>query len=245
MPHLSHTSVADPEAFEERLKNVPQLPGVYQWKDAQGKLLYVGKSKSLRDRMRSYFANPRTLTGKTRSLVRQIADFEIIVTQSELEALLLEMNLIKHHKPKYNIRLVDDKSYPYIKITIKDDWPKVMTTRKVVDDEARYFGPYASAGSVYRTLDLLNRLFAFRPLKDCKDDKFNRYRKLGKPCLYYDMKRCLGPCVPMISQAEYRQAIDSVCRFLEGKGEAISKDIRKSMRGRRGPQFRAGGLSAG
>ncbi len=217
------------EKFEERLKNVPQLPGVYQWKDAQGKLLYVGKSKSLRDRMRSYFANPRTLNGKTRSLVRQIADFEIIITQSELEALLLEMNLIKHNKPKYNIRLVDDKSYPYIKVTLKDDWPKVMTTRKVLDDGARYFGPYASAGSVYRTLDLLNRLFAFRPLKDCKDDKFNRYHKLGKPCLYYDMKRCLGPCVPMIAREEYRQAIDSVCRFLEGKSEAIVRDVRQNM----------------
>lgn len=226
---FAHTSVADPEAFEERLKNVPLLPGVYQWKDAQGNILYVGKSKSLRDRMRSYFASPHTLTGKTRSLVSQIADFEIIITQSELEALLLEMNLIKHHKPKYNIRLMDDKSYPFIKITVNEEWPKVLTTRKTLDDGARYFGPYASAGSVYRTLDLLNRLFAFRPLKDCKDDKFNRYRKLGKPCLYYDMKRCLGPCVPMVSREEYRKAIDSVCHFLEGKSESIVRDIRKQM----------------
>ena len=229
MPELNHTSVADPAAFEERLKNVPQLPGVYQWKDAQGKILYVGKSKSLRDRMRSYFAAPRTLNGKTRALVLLIADFEIIITQSELEALLLEMNLIKHYRPKYNIRLIDDKSYPYIKVTVKEDWPRVMTTRKVVEDGARYFGPYASAGSVYKTLDLLNRLFAFRPLKDCKDDKFARYRKLGKPCLYHDMKRCLGPCVPMISREEYGVAIESVCRFLDGKSEMIARDIRKSM----------------
>jgi excinuclease ABC subunit C len=228
MPDLSYTAVADQAAFEERLKNVPLAPGVYQWKDANGKLLYVGKSKSLRDRMRSYFGSPRALNGKTRALVRQIADFEIIITQSELEALLLEMNLIKQHRPRYNILLKDDKSYPYIKITLQHDWPRVMTTRNVVDDGARYFGPYASAGSVYRTLDLLNRLFSFRP-KVCDDTKFSRYRKLGKPCLYHDMKRCLGPCVPMITKEEYRAAIQSVVAFLEGKSDKIARDIRKSM----------------
>ncbi len=230
MPDLSYTAIADPAAFEERLKHVPQLPGVYLWKDAQGTLLYVGKSKSLRDRMRSYFGAPRGLNAKTRRLVSHIADFEIIVTQSELEALLLEMNLIKQHRPRYNILLKDDKSYPYIKVTLQEEWPRIFTTRKVVDDGARYFGPYASAGSVYTTLDLLNRLFAFRPPYECKDDKFNRHRRMGKPCLYHDMKRCLGPCVPgLVSQEDYRRAIEAVCRFLEGKSDQVVRDIRKRM----------------
>ncbi|MCG8352375.1 MAG: excinuclease ABC subunit UvrC [Chloroflexales bacterium] len=230
MPDLSYTAIVDPAAFEERLKHVPQSPGVYLWKDAQGRLLYVGKSKVLRDRMRSYFGAPRGLSAKTRRMVAQIADFEIFVTQSELEALLLEMNLIKQHRPRYNILLRDDKTYPYIKVTLQDEWPRVFTTRKVLDDGARYFGPYASAGSVYKTLDLLNRLFAFRPPYDCKDEKFKRHRRMGKPCLYYDMKRCLGPCVPgLVSQEDYRQAIESVCRFLEGKSDQIVRDIRKRM----------------
>jgi excinuclease ABC subunit C len=178
--------------------------------------------------MRSYFGSPKTLNGKTRSLVRQIADFEIIITQSELEALLLEMNLIKEYRPRYNILLKDDKTYPYIKITLQHDWPRVMTTRKVLEDGARYFGPYANAGSVYRTLDLLNRLFSFRP-KACDDAKFTRHQRLGKPCLYHDMKRCLGPCVPMISKDEYRSAIESVCRFLEGKSDSVVRDLRRAM----------------
>lgn len=207
---LSHTAIRDHTAFLERLRLVPDQPGVYLWKDANGRLLYVGKSKRLRDRMRSYFGSPRSLSGKTRRLVSHIADFDIIVTQSELEALLLEMNLIKQHRPPYNILLKDDKTYPYIKVTVNEDWPRVFATRQVLNDGARYFGPYASPGSVYQALDVLNRLFAFRPPYECKDDKFNRHRKLGKPCLYYQMRRCLGPCVPgLVTKEAYRQAIDA------------------------------------
>jgi excinuclease ABC subunit C len=230
MTDLSYTAIADPEAFNERLKHVPQAPGVYQWKDAQGRLIYVGKSKNLRDRMRSYFGAPRGLSTKTRRLVSQIADFEIIVTQSELEALLLEMNLIKEHRPRYNILLKDDKSYPYIKVTVQHEWPQVFSTRNVQEDGARYYGPYANAGSVRKTLNLLNRLFAFRPPFECKDAKFNRHRRMGKPCLYYDMKRCLGPCVPgLVAQQDYRDAIDAVCRFLEGKSDQVVRDLRARM----------------
>jgi excinuclease ABC subunit C len=230
MPDLSTSAIEDKAAFEERLKHVPQAPGVYLWKDAQGQLLYVGKSKSLRDRMRSYFGSPRGLNSKTRRLVSHIANFDIIVTQSELEALLLEMNLIKEHRPRYNILLKDDKSYPFIKITLQDEWPRIFTVRKIAEDGARYFGPYASAGSVYRTLDLLNRLFAFRPPYSCPDSKFMSHRRQGKPCLYYDMKRCLGPCVPgLVSKEEYRATIDAVCRFLEGKSDQIARDIRHQM----------------
>jgi excinuclease ABC subunit C len=230
MPDLSYTSIADPAIFEERLKSVPLAPGVYIWKDSAGKILYVGKSKALRDRMRSYFGAPRGLSSKTRRMVGQIADFEIVLTSSELEALLLEMNLIKQHRPKYNILLKDDKSYPYIKVTLQEAWPRILTTRKVLEDGARYFGPYASAGAVRRLLKQLNQLFAFRPPFDCADDKFNRHRKLGKPCMYYDIHRCLGPCVPaLVAQAEYRVAIESVCRFLEGKSEQIVRDLRRKM----------------
>ncbi len=227
---LSHTAVRDHAAFLERLRLVPDQPGVYLWKDANGRLLYAGKSKRLRDRMRSYFGSPRSLSGKTRRLVSHIADFEIIVTQSELEALLLEMNLIKQHRPPYNILLKDDKTYPYIKVTVNEDWPRVFATRQVLNDGARYFGPYASAGSVYQALDILNRLFAFRPPYECKDDKFNRHRKLGKPCLYHQMRRCLGPCVPgLVTKEAYRSAIDSVCRFLEGKSDQIVRELRAQM----------------
>ncbi|NTU78942.1 MAG: excinuclease ABC subunit UvrC [Chloroflexales bacterium] len=230
MPDFSYTAIVDHTAFEERLRRVPEAPGVYLWKDAQGRLLYVGKSKKLRDRMRSYFGAPRGLSDKTRRLVSHIADFDIILTQSELEALLLEMNLIKQHRPRYNILLKDDKSYPYIKVTLKEEWPRVFSTRQVLDDGARYFGPYASAGSVYMALNMLNRLFAFRPPYECKDDKFSRHRKLGKPCLYHQMRRCLGPCVPgLVSKEEYRATIEAVCRFLEGKTEQVVRGIRRDM----------------
>ena len=230
MTHLLRTSVVDHALFEERIKHVPVSPGVYIWKDSQGTILYVGKSKVLRDRMRSYLGTPRGQNGKTRRLVAQIADFEIILTQSELEALLLEMNLIKQHRPKYNILLKDDKTYPYIKVTLQESWPRIFTTRTVLNDNARYFGPYASAGAARRLLKQLNQLFAFRPPYDCKDEKFNRHRKLGKPCLYYDIKRCLGPCVPeLVSKEEYRSTIEAVCRFLEGKSELIVRDLRKKM----------------
>jgi excinuclease ABC subunit C len=226
---LSRTSVVDPAVFAERLKNVPEKPGVYLWKDAQGVLLYVGKSKRLRDRMRSYFA-ARGHSSKTLRLVAQIADFEIIITQSELEALLLEMNLIKQHRPRYNILLKDDKSYPFIKVTVNDEWPRVVYTRTVAKDGARYFGPYASPGSVYKALDTLNKLFAFRPTFNCKDTWFQEHRRKGRPCTYYQMKRCLGPCVPgLVSREEYRAAIDAVCSFLEGKTDKIVRDIRRRM----------------
>lgn len=227
---FSYTEITDPAAFGERLKNVPEKPGVYLWKGKDGRLLYVGKSKKLRDRMRSYFGSPKGLSGKTRRLVSHIADFEIIITQSELEALLLEMNMIKQHRPPYNILLKDDKTYPFIKVTIQEEWPRVFSTRNVVEDGSRYFGPYASAGSVYKTLDLLNRLFAFRPAARCPDSWFNEHRRKGRPCTYYQMRRCLGPCVPgLVSQEEYHQAVDAVCRFLEGKTEQVVRDIRQQM----------------
>jgi len=229
MANLRFTAVINSDEFEQRLKGVPLLPGVYIWKDLQGGVLYVGKSKTLRDRMRSYF-NIGQLSSKNRRMVAKIADFDIIVTNSELEALLLEMNLIKQHRPRYNVLLKDDRSYPYIKVTLQDAWPRILTTRHVVVDGSRYFGPYAAAGSVRRTLSELNRLFAFRPPFDCGDDRFQRHQRMGKPCLYHDMRRCLAPCVPeLVSQKDYRQTIESVCRFLEGKSDDVLKQLRKRM----------------
>ncbi len=231
MPDLTHTAIADPAAFEERLRAVPLAPGVYLWKNAQGKIIYVGKSKRLRDRMRSYFNQTGDPYGKTARLVEQIADFQVIVTSTELEALLLEMTFIKQHRPRFNVMLKDDKSYPYIKVTLHETWPRIFATRNPRWEEgARYFGPYSSAGAVYRTLDQLNRLFAFRPPSRCPDDRFNRHRRMGKPCLYYDIKRCLGPCVPgLVNQEEYRATIELVCRFLEGKSDLVVKTLRRQM----------------
>src|SRR4028118_2139368 len=218
MPDLTYTAIKDQGVFEERLKNVPLTPGVYLWKDATGRILYVGKSKALRDRMRSYFGAPRGLSGKTRRMVQLVADFDYILTSSELEALVLEMNLIKQHRPKYNVLLKDDKSYPYIKVTLNETWPRIFTTRKVVDDGARYFGPFASAGSVRATLKLLNKLFSFRPPYACPAVKSHPTRPGGTPCMYYDIRRCMGPCVPgLTSNEEYRRAIGDACLFLEGK----------------------------
>lgn len=230
MPDLSTTSVPDPAIFEERLRHVPLAPGVYLWKDSAGQIIYVGKSKALRDRMRSYFGAPRGLSGKTRRLVQLIADFDYILTSSELEALVLEMNLIKQHRPKYNVLLKDDKSYPYIKITLAEEWPRIFTTRKVLDDGARYYGPFASAGSIRETLKLLNKLFSFRPPYDCSDQKFEMHRRAGKPCIYYDIKRCLGPCVPGLTTVEeYRSTIANVGLFLDGRSEQIVNGLRKRM----------------
>ena len=226
MPDLTHTNIANKPLFEERLKNLPLSPGVYIYRDQGNTIIYVGKSKCLRDRVRSYFGAPRGLTTKTRRLVQNIADFEFITTDTELEALLLEMNLIKQHRPRYNVLLKDDKTYPYIKIT-KEEWPRVIRVRKVLDDGAVYFGPFAKASSVYATIELLNKLFAFRL---CNDDMFRKHERMGRPCMYHDIKRCLGPCAPgLTSVEEYAGAIEQVRLFLGGKPERILRDMRAKM----------------
>lgn len=225
MPDLSHTNIANHALFEERLRNLPLSPGVYIYRDQANTIIYVGKSKSLRDRVRSYFGAPRGLTSKTRRLVQNIADFEFITTDTELEALLLEMNLIKKHRPRYNVLLKDDKSYPYIKIT-KEEWPRVLRVRKVLEDGGIYFGPFAKASSVYATIELLNKLFAFRL---CNDDMFKKHERRNRACMYYDIKRCLGPCANNCTTEEYSTAINQVRLFLSGKPEAILRDLKTKM----------------
>ena len=214
---------ANTRRFSTRLAAVPLEPGVYLHRDAGGKVLYVGKSASLRDRLRSYFGSKKNLDPKSIELVSRIDDFEYIVTASEQEALLLENSLIKEHKPKYNIRLKDDKTYPYIKVDLAEDFPRIYVTRRTANDGARYFGPFASAGSVRKTLDLLKRLFPYRSCTKTITGNDSR------PCLEYHIKRCVAPCTGYASKNDYSEVIAQVVMFLEGNTKEIVSDLKTTM----------------
>jgi excinuclease ABC subunit C len=205
------------------LDTLPTRPGCYIMKNASGTIIYVGKAVNLRNRVRSYFHDGHDQDHKTRQLVRNISDIEWIVVDSELEALILEMNLIKKHRPQYNIRLKDDKRYPYIKVHWADPFPKVTVTRQMVKDGSRYFGPYTSVWAVHQTLDVLRRIF---PYLTCDRDISG---KDARPCLYFDIKLCAGPCIGAVDQASYRQMIDDLCQFLEGNTDAIVSRLRQEM----------------
>jgi excinuclease ABC subunit C len=211
------------EKVTEKLKTLPIKPGVYQYFDASGKLIYVGKAVNLRNRVRSYFHASADHGPKTERLVAEIADLEWIITDSELEALLLESNLIKRHKPRFNIRLKDDKRYPYIKVEWQNAYPKIVTVRKMAQDGARYYGPFTNAGAVYQTLDTLRRIF---PYLTCDREITG---KDPRACLYYDIKLCNGPCIGAVTQDEYRATIDGLCHFLEGKSDEVLIDIERKM----------------
>jgi len=205
------------------LDTLPNKPGCYLMKDQAGKVIYVGKAINLRNRVRSYFHSSAELDVKTGQLVRHIEDIEWIVVGSELEALILEMNLIKKYRPRYNIRLKDDKRYPYIKVHWVDPFPKVTVTRRMVEDGSRYYGPYTSVWAVHQTLDVLRRIF---PYLTC--DR-NITGEDARPCLYYDIKLCTGPCIGAINQENYRQMIDDLCNFLGGHTEPIVERLYKEM----------------
>src|SRR5512133_3041522 len=205
------------------LDTLPTRPGCYIMKNADGTIIYVGKAINLRNRVRSYFHSSHDQDPKTRQLVRQIAHIEWIVVDSELEALILEMNLIKKHRPNFNIRLKDDKRYPYIKIHWADPFPKVTVTRQMVKDGSRYFGPYTSVWAVHQTLDVLRRIF---PYLTCDREITG---KDPRPCLYYDIKLCTGPCIGAINLEGYRRMIDDLCQFLDGKTEVIVERLRRDM----------------
>ncbi len=205
------------------LNTLPSKPGCYLMKNAAGTIIYVGKAISLKNRVRSYFHADASHDSKTRRLVRDIADIEWIVVGSELEALILEMNLIKKHRPKYNVRLKDDKRYPYIKIHWADPFPKVTVTRQMVEDGSRYFGPYTSAWAVYQTLDVLRRIF---PYLTCDRQITGQDQRA---CLYYDIKLCLAPCIGASTQVQYRQMISDLMDFLSGHSEEIVKRIQQDM----------------
>jgi len=211
------------QVLEERLKALPAKPGVYLMRDSRGEVLYVGKAVSLHNRLRSYFGSPSNLPPKTEAMMSQVSDFDFYVTDSEQEALILENNLIKKYHPHYNVLLKDDKSYPYLKIDLTDPWPRVYMTRRLERDGSRYLGPFASAHSLKRTLNLIKRLFPFRSCKKPIEGTDSR------ACLEYDIHRCIGPCTGKVSQQEYRQVIKQVILFLEGRQEEVVRRLRRNM----------------
>lgn len=203
----------------EKLKFLPEKPGVYLMKNKRGQIIYVGKAIKLKNRVRQYFQSSRNHSVKTMAMVSHIEDFETIITDNELEALILECNLIKKHHPKYNIMLRDDKTYPYLKITLNEQYPRLTTTRRVIKDGSKYFGPYTNITAMKETVKLLRRLF---PLRTCKH--------LGeRPCLEYHIKRCLAPCARLVKEDVYNEMVHSVCLFLEGKTEDIEKNLTAKM----------------
>lgn len=208
------------DELAEKLSHLPDKPGVYLMKDAHGRIIYVGKAVNLKNRVRSYFQASRGHSPKTLALVARIADLETIVTASEIEALILECNLIKKHRPKYNISLRDDKSFPYVKVTVNEPFPQVYVTRRVVKDGARYFGPYTDAGAVHETIALVRRLF---PLRTC--------RKLDapRPCLQHHIKRCLAPCAGKVDELTYGEMVRAVLLLLEGRSDDVVKELRRRM----------------
>jgi excinuclease ABC subunit C len=214
--------------MEERVKGqlttLPAKPGVYLFRDAKGDVLYVGKAKSLRPRVRSYFQKGQDGRAQIALLPSRVANIEVIVTGSEVEALHLEQNLVKRHRPPFNVRLRDDKSFPYIAVTVEDEYPRVMFTRERHRRGVWYFGPYANAKKVRETLDVLNRVFPYRP---CEGPKPGRHS--GIPCLDYHIERCLAPCVGYVSKEDYRAIIDSVIEFLSGDVRPIQRELEGKM----------------
>ena len=211
------------EHIEALLDNLPTKPGCYLMKDADGKVIYVGKAINLRNRVRSYFHSSAQHSIKTNRLVHKIADIEWIVVGSELEALILEMNLIKKYRPHYNVRLKDDKRYPYVKVHWADPFPKVTVTRQMNQDGSRYFGPYTSVWAVHQTLDVLRHIF---PYLTCDREITGQDERA---CLYHDIKLCSAPCIGAIDQEKYRQMIDDLCQFLDGRTEPIVSRLQAEM----------------
>jgi excinuclease ABC subunit C len=213
------------ERVESQLRTLPAKPGVYLFRDDDGGVLYVGKAKSLRSRVRSYFQRGGDGRSGMGELVARAADIELIVTGTEVEALHLEQNLVKRHRPPFNVRLRDDKSFPYIAVTVEDEYPRVMFTRERHRRGVVYFGPYANAKKVRETLDVLNRVFPYRP---CEGPKPGRHS--GIPCLDYHIDRCLAPCVGYVSPDEYRVIVDGVIEFLSGETRPIRRQLEQRMR---------------
>ena len=211
--------------IEEELKKLPAKPGVYLMHDEKDNIIYVGKAISLKNRVRQYFQSSRNKGAKIEQMVTHIRRFEYIVTDSELEALVLECNLIKEHRPKYNTMLMDDKGYPFIKVTVNEAYPRVMLARTMQKDKAKYFGPYTSAGAVKDTIELIRKIYHIR---NCNR---NLPRDTGKerPCLNYHIKQCKAPCQGYITEQEYRKSIDKVIRFLNGHYDEVLKELEAKM----------------
>ncbi|MBA3303935.1 MAG: excinuclease ABC subunit UvrC, partial [Acidimicrobiia bacterium] len=205
---------------------IPDTPGSYQFKDRDGRVIYVGKAKSLRSRLGNYFGDPRTMPTRTASMVAAADSVEWIEVRNEVEALMLEYSLIKQHRPRFNVRLRDDKSYPFLAITLDEEWPRARVMRGRRQKGTRYFGPYAHAYAIRETLDELLRTF---PVRTCGDNKFQRHARLGRPCLLYDIEKCAGPCVGNVERHEYDVLVDELIDFLDGHTEPVVKRLQAEM----------------
>ena len=207
--------------------SIPETPGSYQFKDEAGRVIYVGKARSLRQRLSNYFQNPAYLHPRTAAMVAAAHSVEWIQVRNEVEALMLEFSLIKEHRPRFNVRLVDDKSYPYLAVTVGDQWPRPMVMRGAKKKGVRYFGPYAHAYAIRETLDQLLRTF---PVRTCRDGKFDRHARLGKPCLLFHIEKCSGPCVGEIDAEDYAHLVAELVQFLEGDTDAVVERLDAEMR---------------
>lgn len=213
--------------IKEHLKTLPDNPGVYLMKNKSGKVIYVGKAVSLKNRVRQYFQSSRNHSDKVKSMVKNISSFEYIMTDSELEALILECNLIKKYKPKYNILLRDDKTYPYIKVTMAEDYPRVKKVRRVIKDGSKYFGPYSNVTAVNDTLDIIRDMY---PIRTCNIDIDRAIKNGIRPCLNYHIKKCVGPCTGRVSKKEYMNMIDEIIMFLSGREEKLISLLEEKMK---------------
>lgn len=212
-------------SLEYKLTTLPDNPGVYIMKDSDDNIIYIGKAKSLKNRVRQYFQSSRNHSQKVRSMVEHIRDFEYILTDSELEALILECNLIKKHRPKYNVLLKDDKHYPYIKVTTNEEYPRVLMVRRIERDGARYFGPYTNSRAVNETLELIRKLF---PIRSCSRS-LDGNNTNNRPCLYYHIGECLAPCQGDVDKEEYGELIEQICKFLDGKHQVLIDELKIEM----------------
>jgi excinuclease ABC subunit C len=206
--------------------SIPDAPGSYQFKDRDGRIIYVGKASSLKARLSSYFQNPAALHPRTAQMVATAETVEWMQVRNDVEALMLEYNLIKEHRPRFNVRLVDDKSYPYLAVTIADEWARARVMRGARRKGTRYFGPYAHAYAIRDTLDHLLRTF---PIRTCSDAKLERHQKLGRPCLLYHIEKCSGPCVGEVTPADYDQMVVELCNFLDGDTEPVTTKLQAEM----------------
>ena len=210
---------------------IPEAPGSYQFKDAAGRVIYVGKAANLRQRLSNYFQSPRNMHVRTAQMVATAESVEWTTVRNEVEALMLEYSLIKEHRPRFNVRLRDDKSYPFLAVTVGDQWPRAVVMRGRKRKGTRYFGPYGHAYAIRDTLDLLLRSF---PIRTCSQSKFGQHERLGRPCLLYHIEKCAGPCVGEIEEVPYRQLVNELCEFLEGDTDEIVDRLERDMQGAAG-----------
>lgn len=213
--------------LKEKLRTLPEKPGVYMMRNDKNEIIYVGKAISLKNRVRQYFQSSKNHPPKVKAMVSHIVTFEYIVTDTELEALILECNLIKENRPKYNVLLRDDKTYPYIKITTNEDYPRILKTRKVIKDKAKYFGPYTNIGALNETLDVIHTIY---PIRTCSKNIERMIANKERPCLNYHIKKCVGPCTGLITKEEYHHMIHDIILFLDGKEDELVRKIEEKMK---------------